>query len=300
MTKPNPVAAIWLSMTSILMFTTMSAIVHEASKAAPVGQIVFWRSALALVPIVAYMAIRGQFGQSLRTKYPHKHLIRGLLGTGVMFLNFTALAHLSVGIATALMYLAPILSILAAMVFLRERPSAVILGGMALGFAGIILMLYPSLVGAELRDGALIGIASGIGMAALNALSRVQVKDLTRTDPPASIALFFAVLSTLAGLATLAFGWAALDGWTLALLVAAGLLGGVAHVLMMEAVARAPVSLLAPFEYSGIVWAFIFDLFVLRLPVGPLAAGGALVVVSAAALVAYGEGRFGRARRAVA
>ena len=63
---------------------------------------------------------------------------------------------------------------------------------------------------------------------------------------------------------------------------------------MMESVARAPVSVLAPYEYSGIIWAFGFDLVLLGIVPTPWALAGALIVVAAAALVAYGQGRFGR------
>ena len=292
MTKPNPAAALWLATIALIVMAAMSAAIHEAAKVAPVGQLVFWRSFVALIPIVIYMGFRGQLGASLRTKYPHKHLIRGLLGCAVMFFSFISLAYLSVGLATALSYLAPILSIVAAMVFLRERPGLVIFAGVALGFAGILLMLYPSLVGAEVRDGTLIGVAAGVAMAATNALSRVQVKDLTRTDPPASIALSFAVICSLVGLATALFGWVELDTYAFALLAGAGILGGMGHVLMMEAVARAPVSLLAAYEYTGIIWAFLFDLALLGVALDAWSVGGALVVVGAAALVAYGQGRF--------
>lgn len=292
MTKPNPAAALWLATIALIVMAAMSAAIHEAAKVAPVGQLVFWRSFVALIPIVIYMGIRGQLGASLRTKYPHKHLIRGLLGCAVMFFSFISLAYLSVGLATALSYLAPILSIVAAMVFLRERPGMVIFAGVALGFAGILLMLYPSLVGAEVRDGTLIGVAAGVAMAATNALSRVQVKDLTRTDPPASIALSFAVICSLVGLVTALFGWAELDTNAFILLAGAGILGGMGHVLMMEAVARAPVSLLAAYEYTGIIWAFLFDLVLLGVALDAWSVAGALVVVGAAALVAYGQGRF--------
>lgn len=292
MTKPNPAAALWLATIALIVMAAMSAAIHEAAKVAPVGQLVFWRSFVALIPIVIYMAFRGQLGASLRTKYPHKHLIRGLLGCAVMFFSFISLAYLSVGLATALSYLAPILSIVAAMVFLRERPGLVIFAGVALGFAGILLMLYPSLVGAEVRDGTLIGVAAGVAMAATNALSRVQVKDLTRTDPPASIALSFAIICSMVGLATALFGWAELDTYAFILLAGAGMLGGIGHVLMMEAVARAPVSLLAAYEYTGIIWAFLFDLALLGVALDAWSVGGALVVVGAAALVAYGQGRF--------
>lgn len=292
MTKPNPAAALWLATFALIVMAAMSAAIHEAAKVAPVGQLVFWRSFVALLPILVYMLVRGQLGPSLRTRYPHKHFIRGLLGCVVMVLNFTALGYLSVGLVTALMYLAPILSIIAAILFLRERPTTVVFLGVGLGFAGIILMLFPSLTGSELRTGTLIGIAAGVGMAATNALSRVQVKDLTRTDPPASIALSFAVFATLAGLATAPFGWVALDGWPMTLLVGAGLLGGIGHILMVEAVARAPVSTLAAFEYTGIIWAFLFDIALLGVSLDAWAVAGALVVVGAAAIVAYGQGRF--------
>ena len=295
MTKPNTTAALWLATFALIVMAGMSAAVHEAAKVAPVGQLVFWRSFVALLPITIYMGVRGELGPSLRTKYPHKHLIRGLLGCAVMFFSFISLAYLSVGVATALSYLAPILSIFAAIVFLRERPGIVIFLGVALGFGGILLMLYPSLVGAEVREGTLIGVIAGVAMAATNALSRVQVKDLTRTDPPASIALSFAVICSLVGLATALVGWAELDMRAFLLLAGAGVLGGVGHILMMEAVARAPVSVLAAYEYTGIVWAFFFDLMLLGVALDIWSVTGALVVVGAAALIAYGQGRFIRA-----
>lgn len=290
----NPRLALVLATGGLLCLIAMSATIHAASSAATLGQLIFWRSALALPPIIGYLAARGQLGLAMRTKRPGKHLVRGLLGCVVMALNFTALAYLSVGVATALSYLTPILSIFAAMTLLRERTSLLVILGVALGFAGVLIMLFPSLIGGEVRDGALIGIAAGIGMAATNALSRVQVKDLTRTDPPVSIALSFGLLSTLMGAVTIVFGWAPLDGQTQLLLIAAGLLGGFGHVMMMEAVARAPVSLLAGYEYTGILWAFLFDAVLLGLRPDAWAVGGAAVIVTAALLVAIGQGTFRR------
>ncbi|GLQ57560.1 DMT family transporter [Devosia nitrariae] len=292
MPKQNTAAALRLATLALIAMAAMSAAIHEAAKIAPVGQLIFWRSSVALLPIIAYLVIRGELSRSLRTRYPYKHLIRGLLGCAVMFFSFVSLAYLSVGLATALSYLAPILSVFAAIVFLRERPGAVVFLGVALGFGGIILMLFPALAGTEVREGSLVGIAAGVAMAATNALSRVQVKDLTRTDPPASIALSFAVICSAVGLASAVFGWAELDSFGFSLLIGAGILGGIGHVLMMEAVARASVSLLAAYEYTGIIWAFLFDVALLGVALDAWSIGGALVVVGAAALVAYGQGRF--------
>lgn len=288
----NPATALWLATLALFTLTAMNAIIHEAAKVAPVGQLVFWRSFVALGPILLYLLVRQELSTAVRTRYPHKHLIRGVLGAAVMMFNFIALGYLSVGLATAISYLTPILAISAAMVFLRERPGSVVITGVLLGLVGIVVMLFPALVGTEILQGTLIGVAAGLAMAATNALSRVQVKDLTRTDPPASIALSFAVVSTLVGLATMLFGWAELDSQTLTMLIVAGLLGGLGHILMTEAVARAPVSLLAGYEYTGIIWAFLFDITLLGVALDAWSVSGALIVVGAAALVAYGQGRF--------
>src|SRR5690554_6397061 len=77
MTKPNSTTALWLATLALMVMAAMSAAIHEAAKVAPVGQLVYWRSFAALLPIVSYVAIRGQLGTSLRTRYLHKHLIRG-------------------------------------------------------------------------------------------------------------------------------------------------------------------------------------------------------------------------------
>lgn len=300
MQKQNISTALWLSTGGLAVMAAMSAAVHEAAKLVPTGQIIFWRSFVALVPILLYLMLRRELGQAVRTRHPLKHLVRGLLGCAVMFFSFVSLRYLSVGLATALTYLAPILSIAAAMVFLRERPGPAIFAGVLLGFAGIVLMLYPALVGAELREGTLVGIGAGVAMAATNALSRVQVKDLTRTEPPAAIALSFAAICSLIGLASALLGWVDLGPRALALLAGAGFLGGLGHVLLMESVARAPVSVLAPYEYTGIIWAFGFDLLLLGIVPSAWALAGALIVVAAAAMVAHGRGRSGRRATATA
>lgn len=299
MPRANTPVALWLATLAIVAITAMSACVHEAAKIAPVGQLMFWRSAVALLPILIYMALRRELPRALLTRVPGKHLVRSLLGTAAMFFSFTSLSYLSVGPATALSYLAPIFSIAAAMLLLRERPGASVFLGVVLGFGGIIVMLMPSLLGAEMRQGALIGVGAGLAMAATSALSRVQVKDLTKTEPASGIAFYFALAAAAIGLATAPFGWSELGGAALLLLIGAGLLGGVAHVAMSEAIARTQVSVLAPFEYTGIVWAFLFDLVFLEVALDLLTVTGALMVVGAALLVAL-AGRHRRGQVAAA
>ena len=253
----NPNSGIGLRLLAAFLITAMSALVREVSDKATLGQIIFWRSAVALIPICIYMAIRGYFPAAIHTQHPRLHIMRGVLGVSAMALSFLSLAYLPVAHAEALGFLGPVLVLPAAALFLRETISARVIFAVALGFAGVIAMLWEGLT--MPGKGAMIGVLAGLGFAGLTAIVRVQVKAMTRTEKPATIAFYFAIISAAVGLATLPFGWEPTDLYTLAVLAGVGLLGGLAHIAATEAVARAPVSVLAPFDFTGLIWAVLFD-----------------------------------------
>ena len=249
---------IGLRLAAAFLITAMSALVREVSDKATLGQIIFWRSAVALVPICIYMAIRGDFPAALLSRRPRLHLTRGAMGVTAMALSFVSLAHLPVAHAEALGFLGPVFVLPAAALFLRETVSLRLILAVALGFGGVIAMLWEGLT--MPGEGAMIGIAAGLGFAGMTALVRVQVKAMTRTESAATISFWFAAISALVGLATLPFGWQQADAYTTVVLIGVGLLGGLAHIAATEAVARAPVSVLAPFDFTGLIWAVLFDL----------------------------------------
>ena len=250
----------------------MSLLVRLASTEAPVGQMMFHRSAWALLPILGYLAWRGQFPLGLKTRRPMGHFKRSLFGALSMGSSFVSLVYLPLALATALSFLAPLLSVPVAAMILRERPGLMVTGAAILGFGGILLMLAPAFDGPSWDTGTIIGIAAGLATAGTSVISKVQVKTLTMTEPPGTIAFYFALVSMLIGLITWPFGWASLSTGALIWLVAAGLTGGCAHIAMTEAVARA-----------------LFDFLIFSLIPDPLSLGGALLVVVAAAVVAFAD-----------
>lgn len=139
-------------------------------------------------------------------------------------------------------------------------------------------------------SGALIGLAAGLAYALTMAVMRVHIKTLTRTESAASIAFFFAVTCTVIGLASLPFGWPVLALWQLAALAGAGVLGGLAHIAAAEAIARAPVSAVAPFDFTGLVWAAGIDALIFAHLPG-LWAGIGMAAIVAAALLALTPAR---------
>ena len=283
MTDRSVYDGVGLRLLAAFLITAMSALVREVSGSVELGQIVFWRSAVALLPIAIYMAIRGQFPAALRTRRPRAHLARGIIGAIAMTLSFLSLAHLPVAQAEALGHLGPVLVLPLAALYLGEVLTTRTILAVLLGFAGVVAMLWEGL--AAPGQGTMIGVLAGLGFAAATAVSRIQVKALTRTESPATIAFYFAVISALVGLATLPFGWQPVGLRDMALLAGVGLLGGLAHIAATEAIARAPVSTLAPYDFSGMVWAVIFDAVLFAVLPAPLGWVGIAAITLAGLLV---------------
>src|SRR5690242_13028381 len=90
----HPFKAIGLKLLSALLFAAMSALVRQLGDVAPVGQMVFFRSAFAILPVVVIYAIRGELSSAVRTSRPLGQLGRGMLSVCGMFTNFSALTRL--------------------------------------------------------------------------------------------------------------------------------------------------------------------------------------------------------------
>ncbi len=282
-------AGIALRLLATLFFSLMSLSVRVASVEAPVGQIVFWRSTVALVPILLYLAWRDQLRHGLKTKHPYGHVKRSLYGCAAMFLSFLSIAHLPLALATALSFLAPLIVVPMAIALLGERPGWLVGGATLVGFLGVGMMLWPAMSGPTFAVGTLIGVGAGLACAATTGLAKTEIKRLTATEAPAAIAFYFAVVCAICGLATWPFGWSDVGPTALMALIASGVFGGLAHIAMTEAVACAPVSTLAPFEYTAMIWALLFDVLIFALWPELISLLGALLIVIAAAGVAFAD-----------
>jgi drug/metabolite transporter (DMT)-like permease len=265
----------------------MSLCVRLASETLPVGQIVFWRNLLAVVPIAFYLVAVGRFPAALVTRRPGGHLVRGALGCIAMVAFFSSVARLPLALATALAFLAPLLSVPMAVLFLRERPGLWALGALLLGLAGTLLILLPAMEGPSLDLVVATGVTAGFLGALFAALVRVQIRDLTATEHPGAIAFYFSVIASILTLPSVALGWAPVDGEAMVWLAGAGIAGGLGQVALCEALSRGTVSRLAPLEYTGLVFAFALDLLVFGIIPAPIALLGAAMIVGASTVVAF-------------
>jgi drug/metabolite transporter (DMT)-like permease len=266
-TRPeNPTLGIGLRLLSGVLFTGMVICVKILSDAVPLGQIVFFRSFFALIPLVIFLMVRHEFPSGLRTARPFGHLIRSFFGAAAMFTSFACVALLPLAEAILLAQLTPVLTALAAVVILHERLTKWRALGLAFGLGGVLVLVGPDVGGGDLDARRLLGIGLGLLTALLTALALIMVRSLTRTESPGAIAFYFVIASMVGGVLTLPWGWAPPDAQTLALLVLAGLFGGFAHIAMTLSFRHAEASRLAPFEYVALLWPILADILIFRLP----------------------------------
>jgi drug/metabolite transporter (DMT)-like permease len=192
-----------------------------------------------------------------RTRHWRMQLLRSACLVAATACFFTGLRYLPLAEASAITFLAPILIVILAQPVLGERPTRVRWTAVAIGFAGILLLLRP---GSAVFHPAAILL---IGTAFFNALYQLLTRKVTGDSVHTTLfysALVGAVASSLA--LPLASGSATLTGFTLFLLVLMGVLAGTAHWLITRAYLIAPASLLTPFTYVQMVWATMLGFFV--------------------------------------
>jgi len=261
----QPTLGIYLRILSGLLIAGMYVCVKAVSEAVPLGEIVFFRSFFALFPLIVFLWFRGEFPSGLATKRPWGHLARASFGAVSLFMAFAALARLNIAEAILIAQLSPIFMALFAVVLLKEHLTIWRVGGLAFGFAGVVVLVWPELT-SSLETARFFGVGLALFSAILSALALIMVRSLNKTESPGSIALYF-VLAALAGsLFTIPFGWIMPDASSLVYLIGAGLFGGSAHIAMTLSFRYAEASRLAPFEYVGLLWPVLADLFIFQMP----------------------------------
>ena len=296
----NLATGIALKLVSVLLFAAMSMLIRLACQKFPLGQIVFFRSAFAILPVVLIYAWRNELRAAVVTRRPLGHLTRGCQAIIGMFLNFAALTRLPLMDATAISFASPLITVALAALILKERVRVYRWSAVAVGFAGVVIMLWPYLdvwslfyVGSVERT---IGAACALAGAFSNAGTVIQTRRLTDTETTSSIVFYFSLICTLAGLCTLPFGWLMPSLGELVMLALIGIIGGLSHILLTESYRYAATSLVAPFDYTSMVWAFLLGYFVFGELPSAFVYAGAAVVVACGLFVLWRERRSAKPR----
>jgi drug/metabolite transporter (DMT)-like permease len=250
--------AILLVMGAAMLFACAAACVKALQGGIPLAQVVLARSVFAL-PVMLPLVWRAGGWQALRTNNPMGHagrILWGLIGMAGAFHGYATLPLASV---TALGFAMPLFLTLLAVPLLGESIDRRRLGAVLVGFLGVLVMLRPSGGGAgQWPDYAAVLVATLAWALAMISIRRMGEAGESGVTIVAWFAIGCSAISAVFGWPV--WVWPGAEQW--ALLAGVGLISAVAQLLMTEAYRRGDTTLVAPFEYSGIVWTTLLGMLV--------------------------------------
>src|SRR6516164_9411475 len=280
----------------------MSALIRQLGARYPIGQVVFYRSVFAIIPVVLVYAWRGELAAIVRTERPLGQAGRGVLSIDGMFFNFGSVARLPLVESNAIAFSSPLFTVALAALVLNERVRIYRWSAVVIGFLGVLVVLSPHLSGNELAAAiggatSLIGVIYAICGSVTNAGTAIQTRRLAQSESTSSIVFYFSLCCALAGLATLPFGWVTPTVSETAALIGIGVLGGTGHIFLTESYRYASASLVAPFDYASMIWALVLGYAMFgETPTAEIVLGSA-IIAAAGLFVIWRERQLAALRR---
>jgi drug/metabolite transporter (DMT)-like permease len=276
-------SSLWMILASLL-FACMGVCVKLGADSFSTGELTFYRGFVGLLMMAVVLKARGI---GIATPHWRVQLWRAAAGTIALMCYFFAIGILPLATAVTLNYTSPIFVALLLAFWYREHVGWPLVVAVLLGFAGVVLLLRPTLA-PEQWHGALGGLGSGL----IASIAYVNVRELGRLGEPEPRTVFwFSAVTALAGLP-----WA-LSGTSLhapsaagsAILLGIGLFGGCAQLAMTRAYRYGKTLVSANFAYSTVIFSSVFGvvLWQERLPlvawsaIGLIIASGLLISVAA-------------------
>ena len=271
--------ALWM-LAAGASFALMSVVVKLAAGVFSSHEMVFWRSAVGLVLIYAMLRLpyAGAVPQRLATPHLGLQLRRGLIGFVALTAFFYSLAKLPMSVAVTLNYTSPLFLALLMPVWLGERPRPAQYAAVALGFAGVVLLLRPWQASGDLFAG-LVGLFSGF----MAALAYGHVRQLGRLGEPESRTVFwFALVGMLgAGLVSAVTGWRAPGEADVGFILALGLFATLGQLAMTRAYRVGATAVVAALAYSTVVFSTLLDGLIWQMSLPVVAWIGIILTVAA-------------------
>ena len=256
-----------------------------ASYSAP--QILLFRSAAALIVLLPIVSHNGGFRELFRVERPRMQLARAVLATVETALFYWAVHYLPLANAMTYYLAGPIYVTLLAAVFLGEPVGWRRWTAIAVGFAGVVVALGPSVT--SFGWPVLIAFAGSVAYAVFLVITR----SLSET-PDWVMAAWQVAISLVFGLILTPMMWVAPANWfDVPLLFLIGVVALAAIVMVNRSLALAPVSVVAPYQYTLLVWAVIFGYLVFGDVPGVQTLIGGAIIIAAGLYIFFREQRIG-------
>ena len=279
---PVATAGIGFGALAFGLFSLMDALVKWLSASYPVPQILVCNALFALIPVGAMVIRRGGLPQ-LRTRRLGLHLLRGVLGTTGGLLGFYAFSQLPLADAYAIIFATPLLITALSMPILGEAVGWRRWSAVLVGFVGILVMLRPGLAPIGL------GSLAALGAACASACAILLVRKLSATETTTSIAFYSNLVAVVLAGALFSPTFLVPSLLDLSLMAASGLIGGSALLVLIAGYRRSPAALVAPFQYTQMLWAILLGALLWGDLPAPAMLLGASIVAASGLFILYRE-----------
>lgn len=258
----------------------------------PVLQVMALRGWMIVAMLLLIVILRSRVHE-LATRKPGQHLARAVIGFAAPVCFFTAVKTLPLADATAIFFCAAFFMTAGSAIFLKEHVGAARWVAVFSGFIGVLLIIRPDASG--LRVSAVLPVVGAAAYAVLMLWGRALSSTETTTAMLFWINLTFAVLASL----TLPFEFVPLSAPLLGVMMVSAVLGLAGFYCVTRAFTLAPLPVIAPLEYTSLVWALVLGYFLWGDWPLPVAWAGILIVVGSGLIIVHRERRaLARARAA--
>jgi drug/metabolite transporter (DMT)-like permease len=278
---PNS-AGILLSISGYFVFAFQDATVKWLVADHPVMQVLFMRS-ITIVVLCLILGRGALVRQAVGSRNKGPLLLRGAFILAAWSCYYTASRYMPLAQLVTIYFATPLIVTVMSVLILKEQVHWQRWAGVALGLLGVIIACDPGHVGITLP------VFLVLLAAVLWAYTNILVRQISRFETTVVQMLFSNAAFTIACGATLPWIWVHVSLWDLGLMMALGLIGAMGQFLLFEGFRLAAASLVAPFEYTSLIWAFCLSYVIWGdIPHAQVFLGAGLIILSGM-FVVFGE-----------
>lgn len=281
-------AGILLTSLAYFLFSVHDGMIKLLVETTTVWQILFCRSLTILIGCFA-MGGKDHLRETVASPVIKPLLIRSFILLAAWLCYFNAARFLPLADITTLYFAAPVVAILLSIPMLGEHVTLSRWLAVGIGFVGVVIATDPT--GMTIEWPVYLALlaaclwAFGTVLLRRTAMGARTIVQMTVTN------FFFLVLTAPMAVSS----WVSPDSSSAMLLLAVGVMGGVGQLTFFEGMRRAPISVIAPFEYPALIWAFVLGYAIWGDIPGNNVIVGALLIASAGIIIILGERRLMRA-----
>lgn len=257
----------------VLLFSLANAIGKWLSTDFSPWQIMLFRGLFGCLPLAAWVLLTGR-ASLLHSAQPMMQALRALFGFSANLLFVFSYRELPLADAVAIGYAAPIFIIFLSVPLLSERVGIHRATAAFVGFLGILLIAQPG--SGVFSAGALYAVAGTVCYSLLIITTRM----IGFSDNALCTVVWSSGLYAIASAGAMPFVWTTPEATESGLLVSVGLLSGTGMLLFAQAYRHAKASVLAPFDYTAMVWALVFGFVIWGEVPGPVPVFGMIVIAA--------------------